>query len=767
MLLRLIRCGQFAGRSCTPLQCLRPPVRHKSNFKTLSALRQTAEAKVRNIGILAHIDAGKTTTTERMLFEAGVTRRAGSVDSGDTVMDFLPQERERGITIASACISFPWKDFRINLIDTPGHVDFTVEVERSLLAMDAVVIILDAAKGVQAQTQTVWRQAVKFGLPSIIYLNKMDKPGANVEKCLLQLKTKLGVHPLPLQIPRGETKTFSILDVFAEPEKSPSRLAVLEALADEDDAFADLFLNDPSSLDAATIESTIRQCCIDRRLSPLLIGSSIRNIGVSQLLDAITRYLPDPLATTRPVVSERLAASTGFYGMAFKNVHDKQKGLLTFLRLYRGSVRPGMSLWNVNKNQKERVVKVMEAYADELKEIPEATEGNMAVVSGLSATITGDTLVASTPTIHEDSPGTSLVPILYIPDPVYFCSVEAGSISQQQALEDALNIILKEDPSIKMSTDAEMGQLIVSGMGELHLEVLKERLRQEFKLDVYMGPLQVAYKEAPTVQADFSHTLIRDGLSVEIHLRLLPSMETGPFKRLKLAPIKGVDFTSVYRPSIHAAENGVTAGLSNGCLMGSPVTNVQVELLNFNASRSALPAIIALAATQCVRELLRRSQCQILEPFMNVVVSVPMNLVPEVMGDLAKRRARIKEIAVLDQETRCVMAETPLAEMLHFSRDLRTATHGMASLDVEFGHYEPMTTFIEETFLFEQTEDIKTIANYIGNLRKNRARSREVASLTLRSCETEESCRNLRRPRRRNCRSVRRERRNTTHCGLL
>ncbi|GAV09441.1 hypothetical protein RvY_18987 [Ramazzottius varieornatus] len=422
------------------------------------------------------------------------------------------------------------------------------------------------------------------------------------------------------------------------------------------------------------------------------MGSAMQGVGVEELLDAVVAYLPDPLSLTKSLIQQRLSSATSpFYGLAFRNLHDKYRGLLTFIRIYRGTLKAGSTLYNINTGQRQKVGKVMEAYADELRDVRVGSEGNVVVVSGLSATATGDTLTLPAATDKEEM---SLLPILQIPDPVYFCSLEAHSTSQQQALEEALAIIQKEDPSLKVSMEADIGQLVVCGMGELHLEVVRGRLKDQFGLETYMGPLQVAYKEAPTVAADHVQQASRDVQgtthNVMLHLRLLPTAGSGAFKRLKVLATQEEDWT-LPRDIVHAVENGVMAALSNGPSLSCPVVDVSVELLKLTTSRGVLPAMVAAAATHCVLHLLRQANCQVMEPLMSVAISVPMELVHEVIGDLAKRRALIKEVEVLDEESRIVQAETPLAEMLHFSRDIRTVTRGLASLEVQFSRYQALT----------------------------------------------------------------------------
>nr|XP_033785179.1 ribosome-releasing factor 2, mitochondrial isoform X3 [Geotrypetes seraphini] len=527
-------------------------------IKSLRSVLSPPVSKIRNIGIMAHIDAGKTTTTERMLYYSGYTRTLGDVDDGDTVTDFMAEERERGITIQSAAVTFDWNDHRINLIDTPGHVDFTVEVERSLRVLDGAVAVFDASAGVEAQTLTVWRQANKHQIPRICFLNKMDKTGASLSYCIDSIKQKLKVTPLLLQLPIGEGKTFKgLVDLVTKEkliwcptsdmddgrlfEKIPlaemdnpelfevvkdARNSLIEQVADLDDEFAELVLEDYSenldSLPAGKFQAAIRRLTLAQRAVPVLCGSALKNKGIQPLLDAITMYLPAP--------NECYHDFLQWYGndlcaLAFKVIHDKQRGSLVFLRIYSGTMKPQSAVHNINRNCTERMSRLLLPFADQNIEIPSLTEGNIALSVGLKQTATGDTIVTSRASamaaaqragradgmkLGASKESESLILAgIDIPEPVFFCTIEPPSLARQPDLEYALSCLQREDPSLKVKTDPDSGQTILCGMGELHIEIVHDRIKREYKLETYLGPLQIAYRETIISSASAADTLDR------------------------------------------------------------------------------------------------------------------------------------------------------------------------------------------------------------------------------------------------------------------
>ncbi|XP_068451858.1 ribosome-releasing factor 2, mitochondrial-like [Clinocottus analis] len=514
------------------------------DVKSLKAVVNPDISKIRNIGIMAHIDAGKTTTTERMLYYSGYTRALGDVDDGDTVTDFMAQERERGITIQSAAVTFDWKTHRINLIDTPGHVDFTLEVERALRVLDGAVAVFDASAGVEAQTLTVWRQAQKHLVPCVCFLNKMDKPAANLSFSIESIRHKLKANPVVLQIPVGSGKNFSgvvdlltgrkltwtlrstrddgqvfeskPLDQSDEPELlhevAEARAALIEQVADLDDEFAELLLTDfGDNFDAVSsvkLQAAVRRVTLARKGVPVLCGSSLRNKGVQPLLDAVIAYLPAPNERHHDLVrwyQDDLCA------LAFKVLHDKQRGPLVFLRIYSGTLKPQTAVHNINRNSVERVSRLLVPFADQHVEIPSMTAGNIALTVGLKQTVTGDTIVSSKASAaaaarraQEDGVAgemrakraTVILSGVEVPEPVFFCTIEPPTMAKQADLENALNCLQREDPSLKVRVDPDSGQTILCGMGELHIEIIHDRIRREYGIETYLGPLQVAYRES-------------------------------------------------------------------------------------------------------------------------------------------------------------------------------------------------------------------------------------------------------------------------------
>ncbi|KAF7217572.1 mitochondrial 2, partial [Nothobranchius furzeri] len=511
--------------------------------------------RIRNIGIMAHIDAGKTTTTERMLYYSGYTRALGDVDDGDTVTDFMAQERERGITIQSAAVTFDWKNHRINLIDTPGHVDFTLEVERALRVLDGAVAVLDASAGVEAQTLTVWRQAEKHHVPCVCFLNKMDKPAADLNFSLESIRLKLKANPVLLQIPIGSGRNFTgVVDLLTNQKLvwqpspgedgrvfeskvltevddqellqavSEARAALVEQVADLDDEFAELLLTTFSdnfdSVPSIKLQEAVRRVTLARKGVPVLCGSSLRNKGVQPLLDAITAYLPAPNERHHDLVrwyKDDLCA------LAFKVLHDKLRGPLVFLRIYSGTLKPQTAVYNINRNSTERMSRLLVPFADEHVEIPSMGAGNIALTVGLKQTITGDTIVSSKASAaaaarraRNDS-GTEknreqaniVLSGVEVPDPVFFCTIEPPTLAKQADLENALRCLQREDPSLKVRVDPDSGQTILCGMGELHIEILHDRIRREYGIETHLGPLQVAYRETILHEASAADTLDR------------------------------------------------------------------------------------------------------------------------------------------------------------------------------------------------------------------------------------------------------------------
>ncbi|KAH9490780.1 G elongation factor, mitochondrial 2 [Bulinus truncatus] len=717
-------------------------------------------SKIRNIGIMAHIDAGKTTTTERMLYYSGFSHHLGDVDRGDTVMDYMEQERERGITITSAVITFNWKGHKINLTDTPGHVDFTIEVERALRVLDGAVAVLDASAGVEAQTFTVWRQADHYHIPRIVYLNKMDKNGASLALCLDSLRRKLHADPLVVNLPIGSGRDFSgVYDLIhmesvewndatskngvtferkpiqagdAEYEKIlKARSDLIGKLADLDENIADLVLCDTKieNFSPQALISAIRSATLKRSIVPVLCGSSLKNKGVQPLLDGITYYLPSPMDMTYGFAK--------YYGshlcaLVFKVIHDKQRGPLTFIRLYSGMLKTGSSVYNINRGKSEKTSRLLQVYADELRDISTAVAGNIVALAGLKETYTGDTITSSLKTaqeasrayIHEKGLGTSdqtevtksgdetaeaeevdsltsdMVPILAglaIPDPVFFCSIEPSSLSVQKNLDDALANLQKEDPSLKVEVNVETGQTVLSGMGELHLDIIKSRLEKEYGLDVDLGPLQIAYRETILDDIEVTEVISKElaGRNQFVHMKLSlhPDINEREFKHVYL--MRSTDHPLVIKHKVlKAIDAGIKSGLSHGSLLNFPVIHTSVCLHEFTTHHhTTLPMITACAAL-AVKKALKQVHSVLLEPMMAMEISTDDEKFDAVMADLAKRRSHIMNVTTR-QNCRIIYTLTPLQELLGYATTLRTITSGTATCSMELANYEKMTQ--EET----------------------------------------------------------------------
>lgn len=687
--------------------------------------------RIRNIGIMAHIDAGKTTTTERMLFYGGVTRTIGEVHHGDTVMDYLDQERERGITITSAAITLPWADHRINLVDTPGHVDFTMEVERSLRVLDGAVAILDASAGVEAQTLTVWRQADRYKVPRLVYLNKMDKPSANMTLCLDSIRAKLGTVALPVHLPLGHGKKFrGVVDLInmdklewdlgsrdrgqryqkqaLTPEDEEvwdaallARCELTDSLADLDTPLAEHVL-EVESLEAAQadfLKQALRRVTLNQEAVAVLVGSSYKNVGVQPLMDAVIDYLPAPSECEQPAALSLYSPS--LCALAFKVLHDPQRGgVMTFLRLYSGRLEKGQRIYNVNGERTEKVGQVLIAYADHFKEVTSVEAGNIVVVTGLKVTSTGDTLVASQSVANaaqrklaaagDPKAATTLLGV-QVPDPVFFCSVEAPSASQQKALEDALTQLQREDPSLHAEVDEETGQTVLSGMGELHLEVVRNRIRKEHKVDADLGPLQVAYRETSTTRTaqtlEVDKTIGDSRQQVKVSLCISPD----PGHKFKSVTMEysadnQENLGALRRHHLAAINRGVGSALKSGPVLGCPVVDVRVGLQWCQVGPGTSETMVAAAAAQCLQQVLAEGGCQLMEPVMELEVVVEESLASTILNDLSRRRANILHLSQR-HNMRVLTVECPLAELLGYSTAVRTMSSGMASFSMELSHY--------------------------------------------------------------------------------
>ncbi|XP_009073615.1 PREDICTED: ribosome-releasing factor 2, mitochondrial [Acanthisitta chloris] len=729
--------------SVTQLNCsLRKYSSPPGDVKSLRSVINPHISRIRNIGIMAHIDAGKTTTTERMLYYSGYTRTLGDVDDGDTVTDFMVQERERGITIQSAAVTFDWKDYRINLIDTPGHVDFTVEVERCLRVLDGAVAVFDASAGVEAQTLTVWRQADKHQIPRICFLNKMDKTRASFTYAVESIKQKLKTKPLLLQLPIGEAKTFrGLIDVVTKEqiiwkptsdsddgknferkllleaddpnlfqEVQDARNALIEQVADLDDEFAELVLGEHSEnfdlIPADKLQSAIRRVTLAQKAVPVLCGSALKNKGVQPLLDAITMYLPAP--------NERSYEFLQWYkddlcALAFKVLHDKCRGPLVFVRVYSGSLKPQSAVYNTNKDCTERMSRLLLPFADQQIEIPSLMPGNIALTVGLKQTATGDTIVSSKASAlaaarragrdAEEKKSVSDIQSLLlagveIPDPVFFCTIEPPSMSKQQDLDDALSCLQREDPSLKVKLDPDTGQTILCGMGELHIEIIHDRIKREYGIETYLGPLQIAYRE----------TILNAAQATDILDKTVGDKRHFVTAELEVRPRSGERATT--RPIVKyaesvietlpkelqgAIENGITNSCIQGPLLGFPVQDIDVTVQSVAVHPDTSHTMVSACVSRCMQKALKKAGIQILEPLMNLEITVSEDHLSAALADLAQRRGSIQEIQSR-QDNRVVIAAVPLAEMMGYSTVLRSLTSGSATFTLELASYQALNS---------------------------------------------------------------------------
>lgn len=726
-----------------------PPGVVGNDVKSLHSVINPPVAKIRNIGIMAHIDAGKTTTTERFLYYSGYTRALGDVDDGDTVTDFMAQERERGITIQSAAVTFDWKGYRVNLIDTPGHVDFTLEVERCLRVLDGAVAVFDASAGVEAQTLTVWKQADKHKIPRICFLNKMDKTGASFNYAVESIKEKLKAKPLILQLPIGEAKTFKgLVDVVNKEkllwnsnsddgkdfERKPlleasdpellketieARNALIEQVADLDDEFADFVLGEFSEnfdlVPAEKLQTAIHRVTLAQAAVPVLCGSALKNKGVQPLLDAVTMYLPSP--------EEREYGFLQWYkgdlcALAFKVLHDKQRGPLVFLRIYSGTLTPQLAIHNINRNCTERMSRLLLPFADQHVEIPSLTAGNIALTVGLKQTATGDTIVSSKSSAlaaarragrGEKRHGRSseaeslLLAGVEIPEPVFFCTIEPPSVAKQPDLDHALERLQREDPSLKVRLDPDSGQTVLCGMGELHIEIIHDRIKREYGLETYLGPLQVAYRETILNSVRATDTLDRT-LGDKRHF-VSAELEARPVEAAAgMAVIEYADCVSedLAQTSREAIENAVHSACLQGPLLGSPVHDVAIKLHSLTIHPGTSTTMVNACISRCIQKALKKADKQVLEPLMSLEVTVTRDYLSPVLADLAQRRGNIQEIQTR-QDNRVVIGFVPLAEIMGYSTVLRTLTSGSATFALEFSTYQAMSPQDQSTLLNQRS----------------------------------------------------------------
>ncbi len=663
---------------------------------------------LRNIGIIAHIDAGKTTTTERILYYTGLTHKMGETHKGESVMDFLPYEKERGITVASAATRCIWKDTAINIIDTPGHVDFTAEVERSLRILDGVAVIFCAKGGVEPQSETVWRQADRYATPRIAYINKMDAVGADFFRVVGQIETRLSAAPLILTLPVFEGDDFTgVIDLitlkyytfggklgneiqeFDIPDEQQAevdkwRLNLVEQLAQENEELLELYY-DNKPLPADLLLATIRACTLQNLLVPVICGSSYRNIGVQILLDAIVNYLPSPLdvksatamnSDTGEEFEIEPEADKDLAALIFKIVSDRHVGKLAFARIYSGTLKAGSYVLNSTKGKKERIGRLVKMHANHREEVEEVKAGDIVAIIGLKDVGTGDTLCSENNPIWLES--------INFPEPVIQIAIEPKTQSDQHKLSEALARIAAEDPTFKISYNKETGQTLIAGMGELHLEIVSERLAKEFGIDFNIGQPQVAYKETITRSAEHTTRYVKQ------------TGGKGQFAHvvLRLEPAEGFEFVNkivggvIPREYIPAVEAGVKQALEEGVIKGYPVVNVKATLLDgsyheVDSSELAFKNAGMLAAREC----LKMAGPQLLEPIMKLEITSPEEFTGNIINNISNRRGKLESME-MENSTQVIKGCVPLAELFGYSTVLRSLTQGRAGFSMEFSHYE-------------------------------------------------------------------------------
>jgi len=676
--------------------------------------------KTRNLGIMAHIDAGKTTTTERILYYTGVSYKMGEVDAGTAVMDWMEQEQERGITITSAATTCFWKDHRLNLIDTPGHVDFTIEVERSLRVLDGVIAVFCAVGGVEPQSETVWRQADKYGIPRIGFINKMDRVGADFRRVVEMMHERLGAKPLPLQLPVGEEENFrgvidllrmkaiihdeGTLGVDFHEEEIPQHLAgiakayqanLFEVLSDVDDAFMEKYLaGEPISV--PEVQALIRKGTLTARIVPVLCGSAFKNKGIQPLLDAVVNYLPSPLDVPpirgiHPDTGEEEERSPAngspLSAIAFKIMSDPYVGQLTFLRIYSGTLHSGSPIYNSSKRRRERIGRLLKMHANKREEIKIASSGEIVAAVGLKGTTTGDTLC------EENHP--LILEAMDFPAPVISMAIEPRVKADQEKMDQGLQKLSMEDPSFHRYTDAETGQCIISGMGELHLEVIVDRLMREFEVPVNVGKPIVAYRETITRAAEAEGKFIRQsggkGQYGHVVLRVEPLAAGEKFQF-----VDGIKGGTIPREYIPAVEKGVRQAVERGVLAGYPMVDIKVTLLDgsFHEVDSSELAF-KIAGSMGFKEGARQAHPVLLEPIMALEVITPGDFIGEVTGDLSSRRGKITRLEP-QNGVQVIEAHVPLAEMFGYATQLRSSTQGRATFTMQFSRYERVPTAIAE-----------------------------------------------------------------------
>jgi elongation factor G len=676
--------------------------------------------KVRNIGIIAHIDAGKTTTTERVLFYTGKTHRIGSVDDGTTVTDWMEQERERGITIVSAAVTAEWRDHLFNLIDTPGHIDFTAEVQRCLRVLDGGVVVFDGVQGVEPQSETVWRQADRYGVPRLCFINKMDRVGADFNYSVQTIKERLGANPIPMQIPIGREASFrgvvdlleNVAIVWADDlgtkmerveipdelkaQTAEARATMVEAISETDDELTVKYL-EGQAIGVPELKAALRRAVIAGKCTPVFCGSALKNKGVQPMLDAVVDYLPSPLEippvkginpNTEETVERRAEVKEPLAALVFKIVSDPYVGRLAYFRVYSGKISTGTTVLNSTKGKRERIGRLIRMYADRREDIEFVEAGDIAAVLALKDTFTGETLT--------DSANPVVLEAITFPDPVIDVAVEPKTSADQEKLGEALRKLAEEDPTFHVRSDEATGQTIISGMGELHLEVLVDRMLREFRVQANIGRPRVAYKESITravPKVDLKYAKQTGGHGQYGHVVI--AMEPG-------APGSGIVFENnivggkIPKEFINPVEKGIREAAESGVVGGYPVVDVKVSLYDGSSHEvDSSEMAFKIAGSMAFKEGMHKGAPVLQEPVMKVEVIVPEDYMGDVLGNLSARRATIEGMEARGN-AQVIRAMVPLAEMFGYATDLRSMTQGRGVYTMEFDHYQQLPQNIAE-----------------------------------------------------------------------
>jgi elongation factor G len=684
-----------------------------SSMSTSVTKAPTALDRVRNIGIMAHIDAGKTTTTERILYYTGRTHKMGEVHEGAAIMDWMAQEQERGITITSAATTAFWRDFRINIIDTPGHVDFTVEVERSLRVLDGAIAVFDSVAGVEPQSETVWRQADRYRVPRIAFINKMDRTGADFFGAVQSMVDRLGARAVPIQLPIGIEEHFrGVVDLVEmraivwhddlgtkmTEEEIPAELVeqaneyhhqLIDAVADHDEELTETYLEDESAVTPEMLRRALRAATLDITVTPVLLGSAFKNKGVQPLLDSVVDYLPSPLDVppihgldprTDHELSRRPALDEPFAALAFKVMSDPYVGRLTYFRVYSGSVKAGDRVMNTATGRTERISRILQMHANHREEREEIGAGEIAAAVGLKQTTTGDTLAIDTAPIRLES--------MEFPDPVISVAIEPKTKGDQDKLSTGLQRLSDEDPTFRVRTDEETGQTLIAGMGELHLEIIVDRLLREFNVDANVGRPQVAYRETigrPVEKVEGRFVRQTGGRGQYGHVVI--DMEPAD-------PGEGYEFIDrivggkIPREFIPSVDLGIQEAMESGVLAGYPVVDLRVNLMDGSYHEvDSSEMAFKVAGSMAFKNAMQRAQPKLLEPVMAVEVVAPEEFLGDVMGDLNARRGRVEGLEPRGN-TQAIRARVPLATMFGYATDLRSTTQGRATFTMQFDRYE-------------------------------------------------------------------------------